>query len=186
MRRKRRRRFSAGQRLGERARAFRAKGDGKTDDTEALQRALNENVWWHRLLYFPKGTYLVSGTLKWPKKFAGHDNWGKTFLRGESREASVIRLKDATFTDATKPEAILWCGGFGSADWFHNYIENLTFDVGAGNPGATALQFYSNNTGAVRDCRFVAGAGSGHTGLDLSPCRVQCWSRIQRLARELQ
>ena len=29
----------------------------------------------------------------------------------------------------------MWCGGFGSADWFHNYVENLTFDVGAGNPG---------------------------------------------------
>jgi hypothetical protein len=61
----------------------------------------------------------------------------------------------------------MWCGGFGSADWFHNYVEDLTFDVGAGNPGATALQFYSNNSGAVRDCRFVAGAGSGLTGLDL-------------------
>ena len=62
----------------------------------------------------------------------------------------------------------MWCGGFGSADWFHNYVEHLTFDVGAGNPGAMALQFYSNNSGAVRDCRFVAGAGSGHTGLDLA------------------
>ena len=29
-----------------------AKGDGVTDDTEALQRALNENVGRHRLLYF--------------------------------------------------------------------------------------------------------------------------------------
>jgi hypothetical protein len=40
--------------------------------------------------------------------------------------------------------------------------------VGAGNPGAIALQFYSNNSGAVRDCRFVAAPGSGHTGLDLA------------------
>ena len=145
-----------------------AKGDGVTDDTEALQCALSENVGRHRLLYFPRGTYLVSATLKWPKKFGGRDNWGKTFLCGESRETSVIRLKDATFTDAKKPEAIMWCGGFGSADWFHNYVENLTFDVGSGNPGAVALQFYSNNSGAVRDCRFIAGAGSGHTGLDLA------------------
>ena len=145
-----------------------AKGDGVTDDTQALQRAINENTGQHRLLYFPHGTYLVSATLKWPKKFGGHDNWGKTFLCGESRETSVIRLKDGTFTDSKKPEAIMWCGGFGSADWFHNYVENLTFDVGAGNPGATALQFYSNNSGAVRDCRFIAGAGSGHTGLDLA------------------
>jgi hypothetical protein len=116
----------------------------------------------------PRGTYLVSSTLTWPKKFGWRDNWGKTYLCGESREESIIRLKDATFTDAKKPEAIMWCGGFGSADWFHNYVENLTFHVGAGNPGAIALQFYSNNSGAVRNCRFLADEGSGHTGLDLA------------------
>jgi len=60
------------------------------------------------------------------------------------------------------------CGGFGSADWFHNYVENLTFDTGKENPGASGLQFYSNNSGAVRDCRFVAAEGSGDTGLDLA------------------
>jgi hypothetical protein len=147
---------------------YSAKADGVTDDTEALQRAINENAGRHRLLYFPHGTYLMSSTLKWPKNYGGRDNWGMTYLCGESREASIIRLKNATFTDAKKPEAIMWCGGFGSADWFHNYVENLTFDVGAGNPGATALQFYSNNSGAVRDCRFLADAGSGHTGLDLA------------------
>ena len=145
-----------------------AKGDGATDDTEALQLALNENVGRHRVLYFPKGTYLVSATLKWPKKFGGRDNWGKTMLRGQSRDTTILRLKDGTFTDAKKPQAIMWCGGFGSADWFHNYVENLTFDVGANNRGATALQFYSNNSGAVRDCRFVAVEGSGVVGLDLA------------------
>ncbi len=147
---------------------YSAKGDGVADDTEALQTALNENVGRHRVLYFPKGTYLVSRTLTWPKKHAGRDNWGFTMLRGEERDACILRLKYGTFTDEKKPTALMWCGGFGSADWFHNYVENLTFDVGAGNPGAIGLQFYSNNTGAVRDCRFVAAAGSGVVGLDLA------------------
>ncbi len=146
---------------------YSAKGDGVTDDTEALQRALNENVGRHKALYFPKGTYLVSRTLTWPKKWNGRDNWGKTMLRGEQRDSTILRLKDGTFTNAAKPEAIMWCGGFGSADWFHNYVENLTFDVGERNPGAIALQFYSNNSGAVRDCRFLAGERSGVIGLDL-------------------
>lgn len=145
-----------------------AKGNGANDDTDALQQAINENTGSHKVLFFPKGVYLVSRTLKWPKKWEGRDNWGKTMLRGQNRDRSIIRLKDSTFTDSEKPQAIMWCGGFGSADWFHNYVENLTFDVGRGNPGAIALQFYSNNSGAVRDCRFIAGEGSGAVGLDLA------------------
>jgi len=76
-----------------------AKGDGVTDDTNAIQRALNENVGWHRVIYFPKGTFLVSATLTWPKTFAKHDNWGMTMLRGADRDKTTIRLADGTFTD---------------------------------------------------------------------------------------
>jgi hypothetical protein len=147
---------------------FNAKGDGIADDTDALQRALNETVGRHRALYFPKGTYLISRTLTWPKKWNGRDNWGFTILRGERSDQVTLRLQDHTFTNASLPQAIMWCGGFGSADWFHNYVEHLTFDVGNGNPGAIGLQFYSNNSGAVRDCRFVSGDGNGAVGLDLA------------------
>ena len=63
-----------------------AKGDGRTDDTDALQLAINENVGRHRMIYFPNGTYLVSRTLTWPKKWNGKDNWGKTFLCGQNRD----------------------------------------------------------------------------------------------------
>lgn len=146
-----------------------AKGDGVTDDTEALQRALSDVMGQHKILYFPAGTYLVSKTLMWSKKnSAGKDAWGKNFLQGQNVARTIIRLKDATFTDPKQPASIMWGGGFGSADWFHNYIQDLTFDVGNNNPGAIGLQFYSNNSGAVRNCRIIAGDGSGLVGLDLA------------------
>jgi hypothetical protein len=145
-----------------------AKGDGTTDDTDAIQRALFDVMGQHKLLYFPNGTYLVSRTLNWSKKnSAGRDAWGKNFLQGQNAAKTVIRLKDAAFTDPKQPTSIMWCGGFGSADWFHNYVQDLTFDVGNNNPGAIGLQFYSNNSGAVRNCRFIAGERSGLVGLDL-------------------
>lgn len=145
-----------------------AKGDGTTDDTDAIQRALFDVMGQHKLLYFPNGTYLVSKTLNWSKKnSAGKDAWGKNFLQGQNATKTVIRLKDGTFTDAMQPASIMWCGGFGSADWFHNYVQDITFDIGSNNPGAIGLQFYSNNSGAVRNCRFIAGRDSGLIGLDL-------------------
>lgn len=145
-----------------------AKGDGTTDDTDAIQRALSDVMGQHKLLYFPSGAYLVSRTLNWSKKnSAGRDAWGMNFLQGQNATTTVIRLKDATFTDPTQPASIMWCGGFGSADWFHNYVQDISFDVGNNNPGAIGLQFYSNNSGAVRNCRFIAGPGAGLIGLDL-------------------
>ena len=102
-----------------------AKGDGTTDDTDALQRALSDIMGQHKILYFPNGTYLVSRTLNWSKKNTeGKDAWGMNFLQGQSATKTIIRLKDSTFTEIEKPGSIMWCGGFGSADWFHNYIQD--------------------------------------------------------------
>lgn len=148
---------------------YNAKGDGITDDTAAIQKALSDMMGQHKVLYFPNGTYLVSATLKWSnqnsKKQAA---WGFNWLQGQNVRKTVIRLKDETFTDPKKPAAIMWCGGFGSADWFHNYIQNITFDVGRKNTGAIGLQFYSNNTGALREVAIQSQDGLGVAGLDLS------------------
>jgi len=147
---------------------YAAKGDGISDDTDALQQAINDHTGRHHFIYLPAGTYLISKTLTWPKRFADNDNWGFTTLQGESARKSVIRLKDGTFTDAKRPRSLMWCGGFGSADWFHNHVQNLTFSTGRGNPGAVGLQFYSNNYGAVRDCYIRSEDGQGVAGLDLA------------------
>ncbi|MFO0912510.1 MAG: glycosyl hydrolase family 28-related protein [Pirellulales bacterium] len=171
-----------------------ARGDGRTDDTESIQKALNDAMGQRRVVYFPRGTYLVSRTLRWSKQHAtGVEAWGFNWLQGEHAESTVIRLADRVCTDPKQSMAIMWCGGFGSADWFHNYVQGLTFDAGAGNPGAIGLQFYSNNSGAVRDCRFTAQPESGSIGLDLghtdmngpllvSNCEVKGFSRGIRTA----
>ncbi len=148
---------------------YNAKGDGIHDDTDAIQRALTDNMGLHKLLYFPEGTYLISNTLQWSNKnSSGRNAWGKNFLCGQNVNKTKIRLKISTFQDPQKPKSIMWCGGFGSADWFHNYVENITFEIGEDNAGAIGLQFYSNNSGAVRNCRFVATGNNGLIGLDLS------------------
>jgi pectate lyase-like protein len=148
---------------------YEAKGDGKADDTAALQKALTDVMGRHLVIYLPPGTYLISDTLRWSKKnSAGQEAWGFNTIQGESSGKSVIRLKDGTFTDAAKPRALMWCGGFGSADWFHNYVEDLSFVVGRNNPGAVGLQFYSNNSGAVRNVEVRSEDGKGLIGLDFA------------------
>jgi hypothetical protein len=148
---------------------YSAKGDGQTDDTDAIQKALHDVMGRSNVVYFPTGTYLVSKTINWSNKNStGNNAWGFNFLQGQNVGKTIIRLKESTFTDPQRPQSIMWCGGFGSADWFHNYVQDITFDVGQKNSGAIGLQFYSNNSGAVRNCRFVAGNESGLVGLDLA------------------
>jgi len=51
---------------------------------------------------------------------------------------------------------------------FNNSVYDLTIDVGAGNPGAVALEWMNNNTGSGSRLRLCAAEGSGRVGLDLT------------------
>ncbi len=166
------------------ARTLGAVGDGATDDTAALQRALTQGVDGHQIVYLPAGTYRVSDTLRWK-----HDNeegpshgWGRFLqLRGAGIGRSVIRVADATpgFTDAAKPKAVVQTGSSGSHGdkqyWngegneaFANYLRDFTIDIGAGNPGAIGIAYQASNTGAMRQVELRAAPGSGLTGIDLT------------------
>lgn len=152
---------------------YNAKGDGVTDDTDALQRALHDRV---RLIYLPAGTYLIRDTLRWG------EGEKRQALQGESQDRTIIRLVDTCdgYGDPASPKAMIWTGK-APAQRFRNAIRNLTVDTGIGNPGAIGVQFIANNQGGIDDLTIRSGdpAGAGVIGLDLGytneqgPCLIR-------------
>ncbi len=144
--------FPAGSGFVDARKDFGAKGDGVTDDTEALRRALEGK---ERQIYLPNGTYLVSDTLTFGSK--------KRTLQGQSREKTVIRLKDNSpgFGDPKKPKYVIDTKGKTHfAQNFFNYVRDLTIEIGPGNPGAGAIQFHTNNGGGMFNVRLRGKSGA--------------------------
>lgn len=150
---------------------FLARGDGRTDDTDALQKAIDATQGTRRILYLPPGTYLVSRPLRWKNAV----RFGYSNLRGAGRDRTVIRLADNSFKDPKIPQPILANGFNGiagkrvSADWFHHHFTDFSLDAGSGNPGAIGMQFYSNNLGRLARVTLRSGDRAGVIGLDLAP-----------------
>jgi hypothetical protein len=153
-------------------RDYGAKGDGQSDDTAAIQKAITEN--YGNIVYLPNGVYLLSDTLIWPKGEKRMTLWG------QSRDGAILKLKDNCpgYTDAQQPKAMIWTGRK-PAQRFSNYVRNLTFDTGKGNAGAIGAQYMANNTGSFRDVLIRSGDGKGVIGLDLGytdeqgPCLIK-------------
>ena len=145
-----------------------AKGDGVSDDTGPLQKALLDHVNQNAMIYLPNGVYLISDTLKWPPASGGKVSYGFEGIQGQSRDGTILKLKDQTFTNPNRAHAVIGMGAHGSADFFGNTIFNLTIDTGVNNPGAIGMQFFSNNEGCVRDVTIQSGDGWGKIGLDMA------------------
>lgn len=146
-----------------------AKGDGVTDDTAAIQAALNAYPNGKRIIYLPNGTYLVSNTLTWPagKPGSGYD-YKHVIMQGQSQAKVIVKLKNShpTFKDASNPKAVIFTGP-APAQRFGNSIRNLTVDTGVGNPGAIGIQFNASNQGTMRQVTIQSGDRQGVIGLDM-------------------
>jgi hypothetical protein len=152
--------------------SFGAKGDGKTDDTQAIQQALNaasKNKGSANesddTVYVPNGTYLINGTLQWATK--------RIILQGQSQEKTILKLKDksSNFANSNNPQPVITTfEGESTGQAFRNAIYDLTVDVGAGNPGAIGIRFLNNNSGGIRNVTIKSSDRNqvGNTGLALT------------------
>jgi hypothetical protein len=160
---------------------FGAVGDGVTDDTRAIQAAMNHNVGAIRakapsVVYFPPGTYLVSDTLVM---------WGYQELRGCSTVRPTIRLAASApgFGNASALRPVIASNsGFnlnltqGMPNWYDNplmsnfmfymHLHSINVDVSApGNAGAVGIYWCVAQQTSLRNVDVTV--GGGFSGVDI-------------------
>ena len=126
-------------------------------------------------VYFPNGTYLVSDTLSYTHEHYGNMRYSRVVggfelnrcirFMGQNKDKTVIKLADNCkgFEYGNEKPVFSFIQGEISNIAMSNYIENLTVDVGAGNPGAVGIKFFSNNSGSVRNVK-IRSSDSEHRG----------------------
>jgi hypothetical protein len=125
-----------------------AKGDDRTDDTAAIQRAIDT----HRAVYFPAGRYIVTDTLRLRPDsvlIALHPN------------LTQIILPDGTpaFQGVGAPKALVETAQGGDA-----IVSGLGLFTGGINPRATALLWTAGANSLVDDVKFQGGHGTDLAG----------------------
>ena len=119
-------------------------GDGRTDDTAALQRAMDT----HRIVYLPLGVYKVNNTLRLRPD---------TVLIGLHPSLTQIALPDGTpdFQGVGEPKPLVQSAQGGDA-----IISGLGLQTGGINPRATALLWSAGEHSLVDDVKFEGGHGT--------------------------
>ena len=121
-----------------------AKGDGQTDDTDVLQKAIEE----HRAIYLPSGFYVVRDTLKLKPD---------TVLIGLHPGATQIILPDGTpaYQGVGAPKALLETPNGGS-----NIVIGIGLYTGGNNRRAVAALWKAGSGSLMNDVRFLGGHGT--------------------------
>ncbi len=120
-------------------------GDGKTDDTAAIQKAIET----YRVLYFPCGHYLVRDTLTLKPD---------TVLIGLHPTLTQFDLPDHTagFEDVGAPRPVILAPPGGS-----NILRGFGIFTGGINPRAVGVLWRAGEDSLIDDVRFLGGHGSG-------------------------
>lgn len=131
------------------------------------------------VLYFPNGVYLLDDTVSYTlenlqnyspyQTLRGYELNRQIMFMGQSREGTILKLRDHAhgFEYGNRRNVISFMQGERSNVAWNNYLENLTIDVGVGNPGAVGVTFFGNNSGAVRNVTIRSSdpEGKGAVGL---------------------
>jgi Pectate lyase superfamily protein/SMP-30/Gluconolactonase/LRE-like region len=138
-----------------------ATGDGTTDDTAALQKAIAE----HQTIYFPSGQYRVTETIQLKPD---------TELIGLHPSVTRILLADGTpaFQGVGAPKPLIEAPKGG-----HNIITGIGLYTNGINPRAVALKWMAGEDSMVDDVRFLGGHGTVTLGAS-STQNQKSWQQI--------
>lgn len=121
-----------------------AKGDNATDDTAAIQKAIDS----HRVVYMPAGFYKISDTLRLRPD---------TVLLGLHPSLTQIVAPDGSpaWQGVGAPKALVESAQGGDA-----IVAGLGLDTNGANPRATALLWKAGANSMVNDVKFQGGHGT--------------------------
>jgi hypothetical protein len=125
-------------------RSLGATGDGSTDDTAALQKAIAE----HKTIYFPSGQYRVTDTIVLKPD---------TVLIGLHPSVTRILLADGTpaFQGVGAPKPLLEAPEGGT-----NIVTGIGLYTNGINPRAVAAKWMADKDSMMNDVRFLGGHGT--------------------------
>ena len=125
-----------------------------------------EDVPLKKIIYFPNGTYLVSDTISYSIEEFRNMLFDLPYMemntllriKGESRDGVIIKLKDNCkgFEHGNDRPVISFDQSGTSNIAMSNMVEDITVNIGKGNPGATGIRYFANNTGAVRNVKIIS------------------------------
>ena len=135
--------ISRRRRLGKNARDYGVYGNGISDDTAALQKALDECD----TVYLPQGTYLLSDTLRMREgnSLIGLNPISTQLVLGENSPA---------WAGMGAPKAVLETSRGG---W--NLVNGLGIDTASRNPRAVGCKWMASANSYMNDVKFVGGHG---------------------------